>query len=163
VHLSVHRPAVRHASPHYPSGPTSWGVLNAAIARIPTYHPGAATWVIKDTGYWGTSDWYHDIIYISPTVPDDRVFDVAVHEWSHLLSIDDYGGNVNAAIVAMDAWYGADGMMGAEYAADCMAIEQGADWTNYTSCTSTHWRQGAQLLVAGKQLTGGVVGALPVP
>src|SRR5436305_14411827 len=65
-----------------PDGPTSWGALNAAIARIPTYHSGDARWVIKNTGWWGTADWQNGLIYISPPVPDSKLYDLAVPEWS---------------------------------------------------------------------------------
>ena len=31
-------------------------------------------------GHWGTADWYHDTLYISPSVPLRYLYDVAVHE-----------------------------------------------------------------------------------
>jgi hypothetical protein len=149
----------RHPSTHhYPSGPTSWGALNAAIARIPTYHAGDARWVIKNTGWWGTAIWESDLIYISPTVPEKRLYDVAVHEWSHLLTVHAYGGSVALAVAATTAYYGGTGLYGAEYAADCMAILQGAQWTNYTPCTSARWRAGARDLIDGRQLPGVTAG-----
>jgi hypothetical protein len=147
-----HHVAAPRATPHYPSGPTSWGALNASIARIPTYHPGQAQWVVKDTGWWGTADWNTGVIYISPSVPESKLYDVAVHEWSHILTVIDYGGDATLAIAATTAYYGGAGLNGAEDAADCMAILQGADWTHYTSCPSSKWRAGAQQLIDGHRL-----------
>jgi hypothetical protein len=151
------RPAVvRLASPSGPAGPTNWHALNAAIARIPSYVAGRSLWVVSDRyGHWGTADWYHDTLYISPRVPPDRLYDVAVHEWSHELSVLDYAGDVGAAVSAMNNAFGAsgsDGLVGAERAADCMAILQGATWTHYTPCTSVSWRQLASRLLHGKPL-----------
>src|SRR4051794_40731277 len=75
------------------SSPTSWSALDKAIHRIPSYRPGVVQWVVTaDFGYWGTADWYDNVLYIDPTVPLDRIYDVAVHEWSHELSVLDYGG-----------------------------------------------------------------------
>jgi hypothetical protein len=102
--------------------------------------------------FWGTADWYHDVLYVNPDVPRDKLYDVAVHEWSHELSVLDYDGDVSAATKAMNAWFGGSGLTGAERAADCMAILQGAKWTHYTTCTNTRWRAGAGRLVAGHQL-----------
>ncbi|NMM22492.1 MAG: hypothetical protein HHJ11_03140 [Phycicoccus sp.] len=37
-------------------GPTSWTLLNQAIARIPNYRSGVATWVVTNQyGHWGVS------------------------------------------------------------------------------------------------------------
>jgi len=127
--------------------------LNTAIARIPTYHPGASRWVVSGRyGHWGTADWYHDTLYISPTVPADRLYDVVVHEWSHELTVLDYHGNVDAAVKAMNRYFGGQGLTGAERAADCMAVLQGASWTHYTSCTDRRWRSGAAKLLRGRVL-----------
>ena len=123
------------------------------VARIPTYHSGAARWVVSRAyDFWGTADWYHDVLYVSPDVPRNRLYDVAVHEWSHELSVLDYSGDVDAATTAMNAWFGGSDLTGAERAADCMAILQGATWTHYTTCTDPHWRAGAKLLVSGQPL-----------
>jgi hypothetical protein len=136
----------------YPAGPTSWGPLNAAIARIPSYQPGAVRWVVKNTGWWATADWYENVIYISPTTSESKLYDVVVHEWSHILSVRTYGGNVEAAIAAMKLFFGGPGLEGSERAADCMAKLQGAKFTHYTSCSSPVWRTGARLLIAGHRL-----------
>jgi hypothetical protein len=146
----AHRAATRTA---HASGPTGWTALNAAIARIPTYHAGQARWVISSRyGHWGTADWYHATMYIAPDVPSDQLFNVVVHEWSHELSVLDYDGNVAAATAAMNKAFGGTGLVGAERAADCMARLQGATWTHYTSCTDQNWRTLAAKLVAGHQL-----------
>lgn len=135
------------------TGPTSWAALNAAIARIPTYHAGSARWIVSNRyGHWGTADWYHDTLYISPAVPTDYLYDVAVHEWSHQLSILDYNGNVDVAVRAMNRYFGGSGLAGAERAADCMARLQGAGWTHYTSCNDRRWRVGAARLMHGRAL-----------
>jgi hypothetical protein len=157
-HRVTRRHVVRHyrapAPAPYISGPTGWPALNAAIARIPTYRPLEARWVVGSTGgnWWGTADWYDGVIYISPSTPTSRLYDVAVHEWSHLLSVRDYGGNVDAAVRAMNYYFGGDGNVGPERAADCMAIEQGAVWTHYTTCDWSDWRAYAQRLLDGHRL-----------
>ncbi|MDQ1704601.1 MAG: hypothetical protein QOF18_967 [Frankiaceae bacterium] len=148
---TVHAP-VATAAP-VGKAPTGWAALNNAIARIPTYQSGAATWVVSSAyDYWGTADWYNDVLYVAPSVPVERLYDVAVHEWSHELSVLDYGGNVAKAKHAMNAFFGGSGLVGAERAADCMAILQGATWTHYTTCRSTKWRAGARRLVHGHKL-----------
>jgi len=161
-------PAPRHAtSPARPAnkpvtavapvrvaGPSFQQSLDAAIARIPTYRAGAARWVVSRAyDFWGTADWYHDVLYVSPDVPVAKLYDVAVHEWSHELSVLDYGGDVAAATAAMNAWFGGSDLTGPERAADCMAILQGARWTHYTTCTDAQWRLGAARLIAGQQLS----------
>jgi hypothetical protein len=135
------------------TGPTGWRALDLAIARIPTYRAGAAVWLVSTRyGHWGTADWYHATLYVSPLVPTDRVYDVAVHEWSHELSVLDYGGDVEAAVSAMNSVFSGSGLVGAERAADCMALLQGATWTHYTSCEDGGWRRAAMQLLAGRRL-----------
>ena len=149
----VHAAVAQRPPAPYVSGPTHWSALNAAIARIPTYRSGAARWVVSDKyDFWGTADWYHDVLYVAPGVPVSKLYDVAVHEWSHELSVLDYGGDVAAATRAMNATFGGRGLTGPERAADCMAILQGAHWTHYTTCTDATWRAAAARLVAGKTL-----------
>lgn len=132
---------------------SAWPALNRVIADIPTYERGAARWVVSlRFDYWATADWYHDVIYISPVVPVTHLYDVAVHEWSHLLSVRAYDGDVRRAKRAMNRWFDGHGMVGAERAADCMAIVQGARWTHYTSCHRHKWRAGARRLVHGRHL-----------
>jgi hypothetical protein len=135
------------------SGPTGWVQLDRAIARIPTYRAHSARWVVSSRyGHWGTADWYHDTLYIEPSVPSAYLYDVAVHEWSHELSVLDYNGNVAAAVAAMNHHFGGTGLAGAERAADCMAILQGATWTHYTTCANRTWRADAAVLLKGKAL-----------
>jgi hypothetical protein len=148
-------------TPRVPSSPTpkapvvSSGTaeqrMMAAVARIPG--ASSAHWflVAKD-GYWGTADWYHNAIYISPAVPANRIYDVVAHEWAHLLSVQVYGIDVPAATAAMNRWYGGTGVQGPEKAADCMAKELGAVWTHYTPCADARWRQGGAKLLAGQRL-----------
>jgi len=151
--VAPRRPATRHVVKPAAAPTTYRSALMAAVARIPTYRAGAARWVVSRAyAFWGTADWYHDVLYVSPDVPRSKLYDVAVHEWSHELSVLDYSGDVAAATRAMNAWFGGSGLTGPERAADCMAILQGATWTHYTTCTNSHWRSGARLLVSGKRL-----------
>lgn len=134
-------------------GPTDWLALNAAIARIPTYDGSSVSWVVSTRySFWGTADWYNAVLYVNPDVPRDRLYDVVVHEWSHELSVRDYDGDVRRAKRAMNRFFGGDHLVGAERAADCMAILQGAVWTHYTQCRDRHWRHGARRLVNGRRL-----------
>lgn len=149
------KPAIHKTAPIvlHAAGVTFQQALDAAIAKIPTYRPGMARWVVSRAyAFWGTADWYHDVLYVSPDVPISKLYDVAVHEWSHELSVLDYGGDVAAATTAMNAWFGGAGLTGPERAADCMAILQGARWTHYTTCEDAQWRVGAAKLVAGQRL-----------
>jgi hypothetical protein len=123
------------------------------VGRIPGYLPGSARWVVSDQyGSWGTADWYHGVVYVSPRVPRARLYDVAAHEWSHLVSVRPYAGQVDEAVAAMNAYYGGSRLVGAERAADCMALLLGATWTHYTSCPDARWRDGARRLIRGEQL-----------
>src|SRR4051812_47312015 len=158
---AVKKPApVHHAAPKPKRQPvhhvvkTSYAsALNRAVARIPTYRAGTVRWIVSRAyAFWGTADWYHGVLYVSPDVPRSKLYDVAVHEWSHELSVLDYAGDVVAATKAMNGWFGGTGLTGPERAADCMSILQGATWTHYTTCTNTHWRAGARLLVSGQPL-----------
>jgi hypothetical protein len=124
-----------------------------AVARIPGYHTGDAVWAISsDWGHWGVADLYGGVAYISPTVPADRMYDVVAHEWSHLLMVKAYGGDVMAAIHAANSYFGGSDLTGSERAADCMARELGATWTHYTSCSDSHWRAGARRLLNRQRL-----------
>jgi hypothetical protein len=147
------RPATTVTTPAPKPAPTFQQALDAAVARIPTYRPGSARWVVSRAyDFWGTADWYHDVLYVSPDVPMSKLYDVAVHEWSHELSVLDYAGDVAAATTAMNTWFGGSGLTGPERAADCMAVLQGARWTHYTTCTNAVWRAGAAKLIAGQRL-----------
>jgi hypothetical protein len=149
-HLPARHVSARH---HHATATTYRAALANAIARIPTYRSGTVRWEISRAyAFWGTADWYHAVLYVSPDVPRSKLYDVAVHEWSHELSVLDYAGDVARATDAMNGWFGGSGLTGAERAADCMSILQGATWTHYTTCTNAHWRAGARLLVAGQRL-----------
>ena len=80
------------------------------------------------------------------------MYDVVIHEYSHLQSVVPYGGDVDVAMSAMNRYFGGSGLDGSERAADCMARLQGASWTHYTACDDAHWRDGARRLVQGQKL-----------
>ncbi len=152
----VTRPPPRTPAPVRPAppGPPSWLALTRAIVRCPTWHGrGARGLVASSDGHWGTAELATGRIYIGPQVPAARLYDVAVHEWSHVLSVAAYGGDVTAALDAMGGYFGrGDRMLGAERAADCMARLQGAQWTHYTPCADNHWRAGATRLLHRQRL-----------
>lgn len=133
--------------------PTSWAALNRAIARIPNYRPGVATWTVTARfGHWGTTDVSDGHVYISPTVPASRLYSVVTHEYAHALASWNWGRNWQAADAAMSRWFGGGTAIAPERAADCMARAQGATWTSYTACANVRWRQGARTLLAGGRL-----------
>jgi hypothetical protein len=152
VHHAPPRPrTVRHHRPTTSLTPTER--LMRAVDRIPGYHTGDAVWAISsDWGHWGVADLYGGVAYISPTVPADRMYDVVAHEWSHLLMVKAYGGDVMSALSAANSYFGGSDLMGAERAADCMARLLGATWTHYTSCSDSHWRAGARRLLDRQRL-----------
>ena len=127
--------------------------LAAAVARIPGNQAEGARWVARAyRGHWGATDWYRNTIYISPRTPPSRLYSVVAHEWSHLVQVRAYGGNVAAAVRAMTERFGGTGLTGAERAADCMALLQGATWTKYTACADPDWRRSAAVLLQGRRL-----------
>lgn len=127
--------------------------MQAAVLRLPGYRPGSTTWVMSPAyGSWGTADWYNNTVYISPSVPSNRMYDVVAHEWSHVMSVRPYS-DVNTATASMNAWFGGSGLTGPERAADCMARQLGAQWTHYTSCLDGHWQAGARMLLSGQPLS----------
>ena len=103
-------------------------------------------------GHWGATDLANGDIYISPNIPASKVYSVASHEYAHARTLYNYGWNLSAANVALNRWFGGGDVTARERAADCMAIAQGATWTNYTPCQNEHWRQGAHILLAGQRL-----------
>ena len=134
-------------------GPTSWSLLNQAIARIPNYQTGVATWMVTNRyGHWGATDLANGDIYISPNIPASKVYAVALHEYAHARTLYNYGWNLRVANVALNTWFGGGDVTARERAADCMAIAEGATWTSYTSCQNAHWRQGSRILLAGQRL-----------
>ena len=134
-------------------GPTSWALLNQAIAQIPNYQTGVATWMVTNRyGHWGATDLANGDIYISPNIPASKVYAVAAHEYAHARTLYNYGWNLQVANVALNTWFGGGDVTARERAADCMAIAEGATWTSYTSCQNAHWRQGSRILLAGQRL-----------
>jgi hypothetical protein len=128
-------------------------LMERAIAKIPGYRSGIATWTMTTRyGHWGIAELGGTNIYISPTVPANRMYDVVAHEWSHILSMRAYGNDVNTALAALNKFFGGSGISGAETAADCMARVLGATWTHYTPCSSVAWRTAARTLLAGATL-----------
>jgi hypothetical protein len=149
------RPAARRTQVRraHPAATTPQLRMQLAIARIPGYRPGVVRWVLTSRyGHWGTAELGGSNIYISPSVPSNRMYDVVAHEWSHILSMRDYGNDVNTALAELNRVYGGSGIAGAEKAADCMARLLGARWTHYTPCASSAWRTAARRLLSGQRL-----------
>lgn len=122
-----------------------------AIDRLPGYRAGDGRFILKPgLSNWGIADLTNGVVYISPKVPAKRMYDVVAHEWSHVLSMKAYDSGVHAALAALNDYFGGSDLTGAERAADCMALELGATWTHYTSCTKPSWRTGARRLLAGQ-------------
>lgn len=141
------RPSI--AAVPVPSRPTGEPALDAAIARLPLA-ARSVRWVLSDAyGSWGTADWYHGTVYLATSIPSNRLFDVVAHEWSHLLSVQVYGGDVAVAVQQMNRYFGGTGFAGSEDAADCMARQLGAKWTHYTACDNAAWKSGAARLLRG--------------
>ncbi|MPY80291.1 MAG: hypothetical protein GEV04_17890 [Actinophytocola sp.] len=83
-----------------------------------------ADWIILDTGAWGRAEVPGDRIWIAPRTPCDKVYSVAVHEWTHHMQ-----GRVYrdwAEVERELAPYG-----GPEMVADCGALLLGATWIKY--------------------------------
>jgi hypothetical protein len=140
-----------------PATGTNSSSLKAAVGRIPGYrrHRPAQWDVSRRYSQWGTTNWYANTVYISPSVPRRYLDSVVRHEWSHIVEARDYGLNIPAAVAALNRTFGgagSTGLRGAEYAADCMAIQLGATWTYYTSCHTPSWRRAAARLLAGHRL-----------
>jgi len=135
-----------------PASLTGKALMLAAVARIPGYPSGGAVWVMtSEYGSWGVADWKRGIVYISPSVPASRMYDVVAHEWSHLLSVRPYASTTEAK-AAMNRFFGGSGLTGAERAADCMALQLGATWTHYSTCSSATWQAAAARLIAGQRV-----------
>ena len=126
--------------------------LSQAVSRIPGYGAHRPTrWVLTSKyGHWGATDLSSGTVYVSPSVPASRLDDVVRHEWAHVLTIRVYG-SASATVAGLDAYFGGSGITGAERAADCMARQLGATWTNYTSCSSPSWQRGAARLLQGRR------------
>lgn len=160
VHVArvVHKtrtPKAKPAAPRRAPRPafTPEQLMRRAIARIPGYRPGVAVFTLEQhLSNWGIAELQGGTISIAARVPANRMYDVVAHEWSHVLSMQAYGGDVQQAMDAMNSFFGGSGLAGAEKAADCMARELGATWTHYTPCSNSTWRAGARRLIAGQAL-----------
>ncbi|HVY11006.1 MAG TPA: hypothetical protein VHB18_12770 [Mycobacteriales bacterium] len=130
--------------------------LLSAINGLPNYFPGVVHWKLSTSlDHYGTTDWDTNTITISAFTPLSLLYSVVAHEWSHEVQAYDYRGNLWAGVKAMDRHFGGggkSGQRGIEYAADCMAVLQGATWTDYTSCRNDKWRGSAKRLLHGKRL-----------
>jgi hypothetical protein len=130
--------------------------LLQSIQTLPDYFPGVVHWHLStSTKHYGTTDWDTSTITISAFTPLTLLYSVVAHEWSHEIQAYDYRGDLWAGVKAMDRSFGGggkSGQRGIEYAADCMAILQGATWTDYTPCHSKVWRRDAHRLLAGHKL-----------
>ncbi|WP_378227007.1 hypothetical protein [Angustibacter luteus] len=142
------------ASAARPSGGGGSSSLQQAISRIPGYAAHRpANWISTGRyGHYGATDLASNNVYINPGVPSSVLDAVVRHEWSHILSVRAYGGSYPAMMSATNRVFGGSGMTGAERAADCMAIQLGASWTHYTSCSNSHWRAAATRLLSGRRL-----------
>ncbi len=83
-----------------------------------------AEWIILDTGAWGRAEVPGNRIWIAPRTPCDKVYSVAVHEWTHHMQ-----GHVYRDWPEVErelAPYG-----GPEMVADCGALLLGATWIKY--------------------------------
>jgi hypothetical protein len=149
------KPVKRQAVVHRPARPRAVRpstTLREAVARIPGYRAHRPTrWVLTGRyGHYGATDLASGAVFISPSVPARRLDSVVRHEWAHVLQIRVYG-SAAATIAGLNAAFGGSGMTGVERAADCMALQLGATWTNYTSCSSPAWQRGAARLLAGRR------------
>ena len=128
----------------------------SAIDTLPNYFPGVVHWKLSTSWkHYGTTDWDTNTITISAFTPLSLLYSVVAHEWSHEVQAYDYRGDLWAGVKAMNGHFGgggASGQRGIEYAADCMAILQGATWTDYTPCHNKKWRGYAKRLLSGHRL-----------
>lgn len=98
-------------------------------------------WIIQDTGAWGRAEVPGTRIWIAPRTPCDKVYSVAVHEWTHHMQgvvYRDWG-----VVMRELAPYG-----GPEIVADCGALLLGATWIKY-GCTSQESTEAAAAILQG--------------
>ena len=151
-------PPVRRHPPHRQLGRTEpaaspYLLLALAVTRLPDYRPDEVHWsVVPGLPHWGVTDLGAGSVQLSASIPADRFFDVVAHEWSHVRTVRDYDGDVQAALADTNRVFGGRGVTGAERAADCMALLLGARWTHYTGCVDPRWRAAARRLLAGKRV-----------
>jgi hypothetical protein len=131
--------------------------LSSVLSRLPNYFPGIVHWKVSTSWrHYGTTDWDTNTITISAFTPLNLLYSVVAHEWSHEIQAYVYHRDFWRLIKATNRHFGgagSSGQRGVEYAADCMAIIEGATWTDYTSCHNKKWRHDARRLLAGKRLT----------
>lgn len=103
----------------------------------------SARWIVRDTGAWGRAEVPGERIWIAPRTPCDKVYSVAVHEWTHHMQGVVYG---DWGVVLRElAPYG-----GPEVVADCGAVLLGATWIKY-GCTHQLSRHAAALILDGQR------------
>lgn len=100
-------------------------------------------WIIADTGAWGRAEVPGNRVWIAPRTPCDKVYSVAVHEWTHHMQgvvYRDWG-----VVMRELAPYG-----GPEVVADCGALLLGATWIKY-GCSAQESRDAAAAILSGQR------------
>lgn len=124
-----------HQRPKSTGGCDWHGNLEQATAGRPI------DWIILDTGAWGRAEVPGTRIWIAPRTPCDKVYSVAVHEWTHHMQGVVYG---DWGVVMRElAPYG-----GPEVVADCGALLLAATWIKY-GCTSQESSEAAAAILQG--------------
>jgi hypothetical protein len=129
--------------------------LVQAIDGLPDYFPGFVHWRLTTDQHYGTTDWQTNTITISVLTPLSLLYSVVAHEWSHEVQLFDYRPDQVELVQQLNRHFGGagpSGSRGVEFAADCMALLQGATWTHYTKCDNPTWRHDARVLLSGKKL-----------
>lgn len=107
------------------------------LERAKVDHP--AEWIVLDTGAWGRAEVPGERIWIAPRTPCDKVYSVAVHEWTHHMQgvvYRDWG-----EVLRELAPYG-----GPEVVADCGALLLGATWIRYGCAAERSFAAAAAIL-----------------
>ncbi|MPY83970.1 MAG: hypothetical protein GEV00_11750 [Actinophytocola sp.] len=102
-----------------------------------------AQWIILDTGAWGRAEVPGNRIWIAPRTPCDKVYSVAVHEWTHHMQGVVY--RTWAEVQRELAPYG-----GPEMVADCGALLLGATWIRY-GCPGRYTTDAAAAILRGER------------
>ncbi len=130
--------------------------VNSVLQRLPNYFPGIVHWKVSTSwNHYGTTNWDTNTITISAFTPANLLYSVVAHEWSHEIQAFVYHRDFWGVVKSMNKHFGgagSSGQRGVEYAADCMAIQLGATWTDYTSCHNNKWRHYAKRLLKGHML-----------
>lgn len=118
------------SAPTVQEAPAQIEYANWMEALLPSVDPNHyGNWNFYRNGGWGASDGVN--IYIDPDSPSDLHYSIMVHEYAHLLQKRAYGS----------IWNSPD----TEHEADCIALELGATWLDY-SCPDS-LRAGAAEIV----------------